>query len=414
MASIVTRKGDTFDLLARRAYGDDKQSTLLRSANPGAVEPFEAGVALTVPGQPGAPQTAPPKTQADNLNELALLINGQRFRYWTDVSIKRSIDSMDTLSLSAPFDPGDRFFRATFKPFSFLPVSVNVGGSPLFAGTMLTVDPDVGAESRTVSAGCYSSPAVLGDCTAPASAYPLEWNDVGLRIIATAVAAPFGVPVVFDADEGAVFKRVALKPGEKILPFLVKLAQQRGLLVSSTEQGALSFKKSTRAGRPVARLVEGASPLVDVSPTFNPQEYYSEITGIEPVLIGLKGGQTTVRNPRLRTSVRPFTFEASDTINADLNAACQAKAARMFANTVHYACTVATWRDSSGRLWEPNTLVSLDAPGAMVYGAYEFLVRSVTLTRTSDGGDVATLGLTIPGAFNSELPDRLPWGEGLI
>jgi hypothetical protein len=50
----------------------------------------------------------------------------------------------------------------------------------------------------------------------------------------------------------------------------------------------------------------------------------------------------------------------------------------------------------------------------MVYGAYEFLVRSVTLTRTSDGGDVATLGLTIPGAFNSELPDRLPWGEGLI
>lgn len=409
MASITTRKGDTFELLARRAYGDDQQASLLRSANPGAVEPFEGGVVLTVPDQPNAPKNKPPTVQADNDSELALIINGQRFRYWTGISVTRSIDSMDTLNISAPFEPDDAQFRATFTPFAFAPVNINVGGAPLFTGTMLTVDPDLKEDARTVAAACYSVPAVTGDCTAPASSYPLEWNEAGLKTIADAAVAPFGLTVIFEADEGAVFERVALKPGEKVLPFLIKLAQQRGLLVSSTERGELLFTKSIEPGQPVARLVEGASPLVDVVPVFNPQDYYSEITGIEPVVVGLRGGQVTVRNPRLRGIVRPLAFEVSDTVNADIEAACNAKAGRMFANVVNYSCNVATWRDPSGNLWKPNTTVTIDAPGAMIYGEYEFLVRAVTLSRTSDGGEVATLALTIPGAFSSKIPEALPW-----
>lgn len=409
MASITTRKGDTFNLLARRAYGDDQQASLLRSANPGAVEPFEAGVVLTVPNQPNAPQNKPPTAQADNDSELALLINGQRFRFWTGISITRSIDSMDTLNVSAPFEPDDAQFRATFKPFAFAPVNINVGGAPLFTGTMLTVDPDLKEDGRTVAAACYSVPAVTGDCTAPASSYPLEWNEAGLRTIAEAAVAPFGLSVVFEGEEGAIFERVALKPGEKVLPFLIKLAQQRGLLVSSTERGELLFTKSIDTGQPVARLVEGAAPLVDVVPVFNPQDYYSEITGIEPVMVGLRGGQVTVRNSRLRGIVRPLAFEVSDTVNADIEAACNAKAGRMFANVVNYSCNVATWRDPDGNIWKPNTTVTIDAQSAMIYREYELLVRAVTLSRTSDGGEVATLALTIPGAFNSEIPEALPW-----
>lgn len=405
MAKITTRKGDTFDLLARRIYGDDMKASLIRSANPGAVEPFEAGVVLTAPLQPG--QT--PATPADNPSELSLSINGKQFRFWTGISITRSIDAMDTLIVAAPFTPDDPAFRETFKPFAFSPVGVTVGGAPLFTGIMLTPDPDLKQDSRTVSAACYSAPAVTGDCTAPASAFPLEWNGAGLKTIAGAIAEPFGLSVVFEADEGATFERVALKPGQKALPFLIKLAQQRGLLVSSTERGELLFTTSTQAGAPVAQLAEGESPLVDVVPVFNPQEYYSEVTGIEPMVVGLRGGQVTVQNPRLRGIVRPLTFGVPDTINADIQAAVDAKAGRMFANVVNYTATVATWRDPSGELWKPNTTITLDAPGAMIYGAYELLIRAVTLTRTSTDGEVAVLALTIPGAFESKIPETLPW-----
>jgi prophage tail gpP-like protein len=189
---------------------------------------------------------------------------------------------------------------------------------------------------------------------------------------------------------------------------LIKLAQQRGLLVSSTERGELLFTTSVLAGSPVAQLVEGEAPLVGVVPVFNPQEYYSEVTGIEPMVVGLKGGQVTAQNPRLRGVVRPFAFEVTDTINADIQAAVDAKAGRMFANVVNYTATVATWRDPSGQLWKPNSTITVDAPGAMIYGAYEFLVRSVTFTRTSDG-EIAVLMLTFPGAFESKIPETLPW-----
>jgi prophage tail gpP-like protein len=405
MASITTRAGDTFDLLARRVYGDDRQATRLRTANPGATEPFAAGVVLTAPQDPAPPA----RSEADNDSELALLIDGQRFRFWSAISVTRSIDSMDTVDLSAPFDPEDAQVRATFQPLSFKPVNVNVGGTPLFSGTIVTVDPQLQEGGRTVAAAGYSVPAVMGDCTAPASAYPLEWDNSSLKVIAEAVAAPFSVSVKFEGLEGAPFERVSLKPGEAVLPFLIKLAQQRSLLVSSTPEGALLFIKPTTPGRPVARLTEGASPILEVVPTFDPQKYFSEVTGIAPTAIGQDGRQATTPNPQLRGVVRPHTFEADDNVPAELDATVSAKAGRMFANVVTYSCTVATWRDPAGDLWAPNTTVTVDAPGAMIYGEFEFLVRAVTLTRTAEGGESATLVLTFPGAFSGELPGGLPW-----
>jgi prophage tail gpP-like protein len=38
----------------------------------------------------------------------------------------------------------------------------------------------------------------------------------------------------------------------------------------------------------------------------------------------------------------------------------------MFGNMAAYTLTVASWRDDAGKLWEPNTTVTLIAPGAMV------------------------------------------------
>ncbi len=408
MPSTITRKGDTFDLIARRVYGDDQLAGLVASANPGAVEPFEAGVILKVPQVAAEPQQSSP---SDDPDEVAVRINGTRFRYWTDVSITRSIDAVSTLSLGAPFSKDDLDFRAMFRPFSYALVEVTVGGAPLFTGTMLQVNPRTEEGGRTVSVDCYAVPGVLGDCTAPASMYPLEWDGSGLRAIAEALTAPFGIAVSFGegADEGAVFERVALKPGELVLPFLIKLAQQRGLLVGSTATGALLFTAATTPGNPVASLTEGAAPLLGVTPSFDSQAYFSDITGIEPVFVGLKGSQATRKNTHLSDTLRPYTFEAPDTLDADVGAAVEAKLGRMFAGAVSYSVPVATWRDPDGKLWEENTTLRLTAPGAMVYKEYEFLIRDVSLGVSASDGRVAQLTLTLPGAFRSEVPETLPW-----
>lgn len=404
--NVVT--GDTFESIARKKYGTEKEADRIARANPGVAEPLTAGTVLTVPVLPDAPQNLQQQTQAATGDEVAILIDGQRFRFWDKVRIIRAIDTMDIVEFGAPFDSDAPSFKDTFRPFSFKTVVITVGGTPLFTGTMIGVNPVIENAQKIISVSGYSLPGVLNDCTSPASSFPLEFDKQGLRDISTALAAPFGISVEFEADQGAIFERVANEPGKKVLSFLTELAKQRNLIISSSSRGKLIFLQSTEAGRPVARLQQGIAPVRSVAPFFNPQEYYSHITGMEPVVVGLEGSQFTVKNPRLLGVTRPLTFKAPDTLNADVKGAVEAKAGRMFGNMVSYSITVISWRDPSGNLWEPNTTIKLLAPDAMIYTEYEFIIRSVEFNRDR-ATETATLNLVIPGSFSGKIPESLPW-----
>lgn len=406
--SVIT--GDTFESISRKKYGTEKEADLIARANPGVAEPLTGGTTLTVPVLPDSPQNIQQAAGSSTEDEVAILIDGKRFRFWDTVRITRAIDTMDTVEFGAPFDAEAPGFKDTFRPFSFKTVVITVGGSPLFTGTMVTVNPVIENARKIVSVSGYSLPGVLNDCTSPASSFPLEFDNQGLREIATALVAPFGISVEFLADQGAVFERVASEPGKKVLAFLTELAKQRNLIISSSSRGKLVFLQSSESGQPVARLQQGSAPVLSVTPLFNPQEYYSHITGIEPVVVGLPGSQFTVKNPRLEGVTRPFTFNAPDTLDADVKAAVEAKAGRMFGNMASYSVRVATWRDPSGNLWEPNTPIKLLAPDAMIYSEYEFTIRSIEFSRDR-ATETATLNLVIPGSFSGKIPGALPWDE---
>lgn len=397
------RAGDTFETISRKVYGSEDGAQRIARANPGIVEPLTAGAELVIP-QGARPRGVPsPGTP----NSVTVAIRGRRFQYWESVQIRRSVDSLDSLTLTAPFEPDAPGFRDTFRPFAFHPVEVFIGGAPLFSGTMVDPRPSL-SDRREISASCYARPGVLVDCTAPASAYPIEFDGADLSVIAGALCEPFGIPTQFDAGAGEAFERIALPPGQKIFDFLTRLAKERGLVISNTRDGALLFRQSAQPGPPVARLTAGGAPVRSVAPRFSPQEFYSHITAIEPVYIGLGGAQYTARNTKLSGTLRPFTFELTDSYGATAESAGKAKAGRMFANMASYSVELAGWRDPSGNLWEPNTTVTLQAPSAMVYEPYNFIVRSVDLYRDSTT-ETATLDLIVPGAFSGEIPETLPW-----
>lgn len=400
--------GDTFALISRKLYGVETGAGVLAKANPGVAEPLTPGTVLAVPVLPDAPTDKPPVAPSDSPAEVSLLIGTERFRFWNTLTITRAIDSMDTAEFGSPFEPDNLAFREAFKPFRFDPFSVAVGGKPFITGTKISGPPVLTPEGRTVTTSGYSLPGVLNDCTAPASAYPIEYNDQSLSEIATALAAPFGLAVEFGQDPGPRFVRVALDPAQTVLSFLIGLAHQRNFVITSTPRGALRFTRSVAPGSPVARLQEGAAPVLSVTPSFNPQSYFSHVTGLEPTEVGLFGSQFTVKNPHLPGVVRPHTFKAQDTEDSTVKAAVDAKISRMFANMVSYSVPVASWFGPDDNLWQPNTTVTLLAPGAMIYTEYEFIVRSVQFSRTPEA-EQATLNLVLPGAFSGEIPERLPW-----
>lgn len=343
--------------------------------------------------------------------QVSIEIDGLEFKHWTQIQLTRSADNFSTFRLTAPFEPSSPQFRKTFRPFSYQSVTIKLDGRQFFRGTMLTPEPRVTAESKTVIAQGYALPAVLADSTMPASEFPIEYGDMTLRQIAEALCRPFGIKVeVADGSEdGPQFRRVAIKPKEKIGSFLGELARARGLVMGDTPDGALQFRTSARVGRPVARFLESKLPANSVAATFSPQAYYSEITGLGRKKAGYKGSKYTEKNPHLPNVVRPLNFTVGDVNAGDLPGAVRAKIARMFANMVAYVVEVPTWRDESEVIWTPNTTVTLEAPGAMVYQETELLIRDVTL-RADEDSQTASIGVMLPGGFSGEIPAVLPWG----
>ena len=405
--------GDTFDSIARKKYGTEVEANRIIAANPGVNEPLTAGIFLIIPDIPEAPKNLQQQTNSNTVEEMAVLINGKRFKFWDKIRIIESLDTIGTIEFSAPFDVDLPNFKESFRPFSFQSVIITVGDDPIFTGTMLTPVPIIENESKIISVSCYSLPGILNDCTPPASMFKdnngkLEFNGQGLQEIITTLASPFGVGVDFQAEQGAIFERLAIEPGKKVLTFIIELLQQRNLILSSDSKGKLIILQSVETGNAVGRLEQGSAPVLSVTPFFTPQQYYSHVTGIEPVVVGLAGSQFTVKNPRLPGVVRPFTFIAPDTIDSTIKSSVEAKTGRMFGNMVSYSIRVATHRDPSGNRWASNTTVILQAPDAMVYNDYEFIIRSVEFEK-DDKTETAILNLVLPGSFSGKIPTILPW-----
>lgn len=341
-------------------------------------------------------------------DDLELKVGGVKWSKFNSLKCEMSLDGFASLSFVAPFNPDSPSFRSTFRPFSYPSVQVTLGRVVLFTGTMVTPQPEVSADERSVSVSAYSAPAVLGDCHVPVSAYPIECNGMGLRQIVSLILAPFGLSSVFESDPGASFRRVRVKPEETPFSFLSDLAKQRGLVVGDTPEGALAFRRSATSGPPVVRLREGTPPLTEVGVSFSGQAYYSEITGVAKGRVGSVGSAYTLKNPHASGFVRPHVFELDDTDSADVPTAVQAKMGRMFASAVSYSASIPSWYDAGGRVILPNKIVSLEAESAMVYRETDMLIRSVTLLRDEEK-ETASLELVLPGAFSGQVPSEVPW-----
>lgn len=392
----------TFDALSRKKYGSPAYAELLRSANPGVASPFPDSTDLVIPDIQSVGDSREPAWGASD--ETILHINGRKFIFWQTINISMSVDSLRTVTFSAPFEPVYAEFKNEFKPFTYTRCSVSVAGVTVFMGSIVGVEPAEGMVTVT----CYSTPGALADCTLPLSAFPAEYTGLKLSEIARSVARPFGVQVISRSGGGAPFDLVSCKVGTAVLDFIVDLAQQRGLVVTDDARGSLVLQRAVSKGATVARLSQGVLPLVSVTPALNAREYYSHIGGVTAAEVGAEGATYTARNAHLKGVFRPYTYLAQDVEAGGLREAVRAKVGRMIGSAIQYKAIIASWRGPSGAIWQPGSFLLLTYPDSLVYTEYKFLIRSVTLEKTADAA-TTELDLCLPGAFTGEIPERLPW-----
>ena len=352
----------------------------------------------------------------EDLEDVSLEIDNETFRFWEKITVKQSLDTFSTVEFSAPFEATRKEFRDKFRPFKFQPVVVKSGENRMFTGRIVGINPSVTPDRKSVTVTAYALPAALHDCTPPSKVpgtedpFPLEFKKLKLQAIAGVLCAPFGVNVDFRGEDGRAFDKIKIDPAKKIFEFLADLAQHRNFVFTDNTIGDLLCWRSVQPGNPVARLRDDEQPVTKVEANFNPQDYYSEITGFAPVKRGRKGSRFTAKNPFLPDVLRPRSIRFDKIEKGDAPEATQAMLGRMFADMVSYKVDIATWRQPDGEIWRANTTLNLLAPDAMVYNEYEFIIRDVEFNVSKQSRD-ATLTLVLPGVFDAQVPERLPWDE---
>jgi prophage tail gpP-like protein len=413
MALYTAKRGDTPELISRNNYGSEKNASLIKASNPDVIFPTQGGESVTIPQE--SERTVSPLAVAD----VTVKVNGKAFTYWNNISIDRCMDKISTVSMACSFDPKYSAFVDAFIPFSYARVEVFTQGQKVFTGTIMNIIPSKTENSRTVSVDAYGLPGVLSDCC---TANPREYLGNSLQQIVTNLIKPFGIKAVFaDKPQGGAFDKVAIKPGDKVLEFLVDLAKKRRLLVTDSPDGELVFYRPEDTPS-TATLEEGQSPLHTIVPKFNAQEYYSHITGVREASVSGSGGKVemifgaevtpgakhTVRNKFLKNIYRPYSYTVEDTDTGNLKYLVERKNRYMLANAISYDLELLTWLDYTGKLWVPYRTITITAPGAMIYNPNNFHIRSISLRK--DGGSMtASMTLAVHGSFGGSLPEKLPW-----
>jgi len=415
--------GDTLGAISIRYLGTFSQWRKIIDVNPQLANRRIAsdGSPLIYPGdiliipenvteRPAAPQAAQTIALTDDEQDVSIVIDGKKFTGFTGYEIKLSADSFDTFSFLAPYDLAVKEIKNAITPFAYKTCEVYYLGELLFKGYLLTPDPELQADSTEITLQGYPLCAILNDCTIPPSKYPLEYYNVTLRDIADPLAEVYGIKIIYKNDVGNPFTEVGIEPNEKILSFLLKLAQQRQLLFTNDENGRLVFYKSKNESA-FMQFKEGFAPLLSITPQFNAQGFYSHITGHTKNDTLSEPLSFTYENKYLinKGIVRHETIMVDDAeTRADLENAVIAHAGRMFADCIVYNLKCETHLNADNKLFKKGMTVCIEAPGAMITRQSNFKARNIKLLRT-DKGKTAELDLVLPGSFSDKPPEVLPW-----
>jgi len=360
--------------------------------------------------KPVSDQTAQTVALSDNEQDVSIIIDGKKFTGFTGYEINLSCDSFDTFSFSAPYDLAVKDLKESITPFAFKNCAVYYSGDLLFKGYLLTPDPELQSGATEITLQGYPLCGVLNDCTVPPSKYPTEYYNVTLKDIADPIADLYGIKVVYKDGPGDPFSEVTIEPNEKVLSFLLKLAQQRKFLFTNDENGRLVFYKYAKQNA-FMQFKEGSLPLMSISPQFNAQGFYSHITGHTKSDTLIESLSYTYENKYLinKGVIRHDTIIVDDAeTKTDLENAVKAHAGRMFADCISYNLKCDTHLNADNKLFKKGMTVCVEAPGAMISRQTNFTARNIKLLR-NEGGKTADIELVLPGSFTEELPEVLPW-----
>jgi prophage tail gpP-like protein len=397
---------DTLSLVARRAYGNSNHwpriwranQSALRSNTPDTVYPGEV-IFIPELAELIRDEAAIANREAD---ELSIVIDGIEIL----TNKARVLLTMDTASdgwaAEMQWTPGDNpELDERIRPYEYPPAKIYIGGALAMSGYLYDVGSSI-SEQGTIKelAGFSKTADIIDSHMRP----PYEESNVTLKQRASKIAEAHGLKAIFEADFGGAFDRVTAGETEKVITHLNKLAFERGLLISSTRNGNLLFTEANVDGAPVATLEEGKPPVRNFNARFKGRTRFNSYRVIETTPFG--NNEDIVKDEKVPRS-RFKTIRVNDSITGELKGIAKWERSKTLVDALSIPLPVIGWLDPRGKLWEPNTQVTVISPSIHVPDGFNFLIKSVEFSETENEKS-AILNLVPPEAYTRQEVTE-PW-----
>ena len=404
-------KDDTLSGISQKFYGDKNQypkifnANELRSGNPDLIYPGEILIIPDIPSDKNNDLNSDLKIVSQNENDSAIIIDGERLTGFKGLTISRNMDTCaDGFGISTTFQPGNENLIKAFRPFGYQSARIYLGQDLLINGSIEKCSPAFSGDSTTMNLEGRAITGILIDCSI--TKYPIEFKNQNLKQITDSIIEPFGLLSKFDSDPGAIFETVRAENGQTVFSFLSGLAQQRGILISSTPKGELLFWKANTTAAPVANFIQGEAPFIGGGISFDGAQRFRTYTAL-----GQSAGQESKKGVYIDKNLnihRPLIFMASDTDSGNIDQAAKWKGSNNLSNSISFSINVPNWRDKTGNLWKENKIVTVKAPSLFIPNESRFLIKSLSYN-LSETDKTTTLNLVLPQSYDPDYTGAEPW-----
>lgn len=336
------------------------------------------------------------------MSSIELKISGQIYSGWKTADITRSLNC---IASSFDLTVSDRFIGSKKNIPLDEECQILVDGKPVITGYLDQIAPSYNESSHEVKFSGRSKTCDLVDCSAIIDSGQIIGGTA--REILESVLRPFGISLVFNSS-GTLppISDFQVQPGETAQSIVEKVCKQTGMIYTDDENGNLvvqSIGNGGSTGKLVHKISDGSgNNVLSASGTYSSREcfrdYYvkSQMAGSDEIggedITGIEGHVTDNEIKRYRPIV--LTAESSmDTATAQTRAEWERSNRRGKGQSWEYI--VQGWCNSSGKLWSPNSFITIEDDYIRVKG--QLIISGIKLSAGS--GTKASLKVSPPDAF---------------
>ena len=402
-------KGDTLYDLAAEAYGQPRKwptiwqanSQVLRSGDPNLIFPGEV---IYIPFDKEEEARKRELREQDIkgrvVSDFAVFIGGKEVIGIESGKFSLAINRAAAQWVArVAWDPDNAEQAELFKPYSYAPASVYLGGKHVHDGILYDLEPELTEDSRAMVLKGWSGTADMIDSNIPARYY--EQRKITLEDRARQLLEPHGYRVIFELEEDEAFKKVTAKQSDTVFNHLSGLARQRGGLITVTKDGDVLITKAADTA-PVCTLTEDTAPLDGIKVRYSGRKRYNVYKAISRTpgrkKRSRKESKYAVAKDEEVPRSRFKTFNADDSSIGNLQEAADWQRNKQIAEAYAISLDVSSWYKPGGGLWTPNEVITVYSKTALLPAGVNLLVQGVEFELGTKGA-IARLDVIPPEAY---------------